>query len=161
MTFQMEELLPIPEGTDLTIPEAKYEYLDHTADVQLRSWGETISEAFEHVGLAMFGYMTEIHTVEMTSSYEVEAEGDDLEGLLFHFLDEWLFAFSAEPFFIPRKIVITEFDAENFKISSVGFGEEFSLEKHPQGTEVKAITYSAMQIIKSEDKTELFVIIDI
>ena len=138
----MEELLPILEGTDLTIPEAKYEYLDHTADVQLHSWGETISEAFEHVGLAMFGYMTEIHTVEMASRYEVEAEGDDLEGLLFHFLDEWLFAFSAEPFFIPRKIVITEFDAENFKISSVGFGEEFSLEKHPQGTEVKGLLNS-------------------
>ncbi len=43
----------------------------------------------------------------------------------------------------------------------MGFGEEFSLEKHPQGTEVKAITYSAMQIIQNEEKNELFVIIDI
>ena len=88
-------------------------------------------------------------------------QGHDLPSLLFHFLDEWLFAFSAEPFFIPRKIVITDFDLQNFKIISVGYGEEFSLEKHPQGTEVKAITYSAMQIIKNQDKNELFVIIDI
>ena len=28
--------------------------------------------------------------------------GDDMEGLLFHFLDEWLFIFSADDFFIPR-----------------------------------------------------------
>ena len=28
--------------------------------------------------------------------------GDDLESLLFHFMDEWLFMFSAEPFFIAR-----------------------------------------------------------
>ena len=161
ITLQMEELLPIPETADLSIPEARYEYLDHTADVQLHSWGQTIGEAFEHVAVAMFGYMTEIQTVEMTSSYQVEAEGDDMEGLLFHFLDEWLFAFSAEPFFIPRKVVITDFDADNFKISSVGFGEEFSLDKHPQGTEVKAITYSAMQIVQDEERTELFVIIDI
>ena len=160
----MEELLPIDEGADLTIPESKYEYLDHTADVQLHSWGETLTEAFENVGVAMFGYMTDIETVEMTDSFKVEAEGDDMEGLLFHFLDEWLFAFSAEPFFIPRKIVITQFDEEKFKISAVGFGEEFSLEKHPQGTEVKAITYSAMQICFSQEKPqphELFVIIDI
>ena len=101
--------------------------------------------------------------MEMKDLYSVEASGDDLEGLLFHFLDEWLFAFSAEPFFIPRKILITEFDQETFKIKSTGYGEEFNLEKHPQGTEVKAITYSAMQICYSEEKKlhELFVIIDI
>ena len=28
--------------------------------------------------------------------------GDDLQSLLFHLLDEFLFLFSAEPFFIPR-----------------------------------------------------------
>jgi len=95
--------------------------------------------------------------------YKIEASGHDMESLLFHFLDEWLFAFSAEPFFIPRKIVITELDEDNFKLSSVGYGEEFSLDKHPQGTEVKAITYSAMQICYSEESRqhELFVIIDI
>ena len=30
--------------------------------------------------------------------------GDDLESLLFHFLDEFLFLFSAEPYFIPKVI---------------------------------------------------------
>ena len=159
----METLQPIEEGTDLSIPETKFEYLDHTADVQLHSWGNDLKEAFENVGLAMFGYMTEIDTVDMHNLYAVDAEGDDLEGLLFHFLDEWLFAFSAEPFFIPRKIVITEFDQDNFKIKATGYGEEFTLGKHPQGTEVKAITYSAMQICDNQEKNlkELFVIIDI
>ena len=147
----------------MSIPETKFEYLDHTADVQLHSWGNDLKEAFENVGLAMFGYMTEIDTVDMHNLYAVDAEGDDLEGLLFHFLDEWLFAFSAEPFFIPRKIVITEFDQDNFKIKATGYGEEFRLGKHPQGTEVKAITYSAMQICDNQEKNlkELFVIIDI
>ena len=58
------------------------------------------------------------------------------------------------------KIVITEFDKENFKIKARGYGEEFQIGKHPQGTEVKAITYSAMQIYDDE-KHECFVIIDI
>ena len=111
----------------------------------------------------MFGYMTEIESVEMKSSFSIEAKGDDLEGLLFHFLDEWLFAFSAEPFFIPRKVIVTEFDQENFRIRCTGYGEEFTLGKHPQGTEVKAITYSAMQISENTETNtqELFVIIDI
>ena len=41
------------------------------------------------------------------------------------------------------------------------YGEEFDIQKHPQGTEVKAITYSNMQIYDEEDRHEVFVIIDI
>lgn len=137
--------------------------MDHTADVQLHSYGETLKEAFEQVGMAMFGYMTELDTVEILEKHEIEAESEDLEGLLFRFLDELLFLFSAEPFIICKKLVITELDLVNFKIKCNCFGEVFDLKKHPQGTEVKAITYSAMQIVqKPEDKRyDIFVIIDI
>jgi SHS2 domain-containing protein len=41
------------------------------------------------------------------------------------------------------------------------FGESYDLSKHPQGTEIKAITYSNMQIFEDKVKTELFVIVDI
>ena len=83
----------------------------------------------------MFGYMTELSTVEESSTEEITAQGssiairphlltlhnklitpptlpslhfppstsgDDLESLLFHFMDEFLFTFSADPFFIPK-----------------------------------------------------------
>merc|ERR1711911_60467 len=147
---------------DLKIPPSKYEYLDHTADVQLHSWGSNLEEAFEQCAVAMFGYMTEIDKVEITSTQEVEAQGEDLLSLLFHFLDEFLYIFSAEPFFIARKVKITEFDRQNFRIRATGYGETFDLAKHPQGTEVKAITYSNMQIHEEvEGKPEVFVIIDI
>ena len=146
---------------ELIVPECKYEYLDHPADVQLHAWGDDLKEAFEQVAVAMFGYMTELDKVDITDLEEIEAESDDLEGLLFQFLDECLFVFSADPFLIAKKVTITEFDRENFKIKASLYGEEFSLEKHPQGTEVKAITYASMQIHENQDKSEVFVIIDI
>nr|XP_013009633.1 protein archease isoform X2 [Cavia porcellus] len=83
----------------------KYEYLDHTADVQLHAWGETLEEAFEQCAMAMFAYMTDTETVEPLQTVEVEAQGDDLQSLLFHFLDEWLYKFSADEFFIPRPLL--------------------------------------------------------
>jgi SHS2 domain-containing protein len=58
-------------------------------------------------------------------------------------------------------VKITEFDLENFKIRAIGYGETFDLSKHPQGTEVKAITYSNMQVHDTDDKHEVYVIIDI
>ncbi|KAJ6654301.1 hypothetical protein lerEdw1_007223 [Lerista edwardsae] len=97
---------------------------------KLHAWGDTLEEAFEQCAMAMFGYMTDTETVEPLDALEVEAEGHDMLSLLFHFLDEWLYKFSANEFFIPR------------------------------GTEVKAITYSAMQVHEGE-KPEVFVIIDI
>ncbi|KAG9492791.1 protein archease isoform X1 [Eleutherodactylus coqui] len=138
----------------------KHEYLDHTADVQLHAWGETLEEAFEQCAMAMFGYMTDIETVEPIDTIEVQTEGSDMLSLLYHFLDEWLYKFSADQYFIPREVKVLHIDRINFKIRSIGWGEEFSLSKHPQGTEVKAITYSAMQIYE-EEKPEVFVIIDI
>lgn len=139
----------------------KYEYLDHTADVQLHAWGDNLKEAFEQVATAMFGYMTDLCTVDIVRVEEITAEGDDMLGLLFHFLDELLFLMCADPYFIVKEVEILQFDRENFKIRAVGKGEEFDLSKHPQGTEVKAITYSNMQIHDTEDKHEVYVIIDI
>uniref|UniRef100_A0A665W7E5 Protein archease n=1 Tax=Echeneis naucrates TaxID=173247 RepID=A0A665W7E5_ECHNA len=127
----------------------KYEYLDHTADVQIHSWGDSLEEAFEQCAMGMFGYMTDTETVEPTDTIEVESEGEDMESLLFHFLDDWLYKFCADLFFIPR---VSDF--------IVTWDPEFSLGKHPQGTEVKAITYSAMQI-HDKEKPEIFTIVDI
>ncbi|KAB1268945.1 Protein archease [Camelus dromedarius] len=115
----------------------KYEYLDHTADVQLHAWGDTLEEAFEQCAMAMFGYMTDTGTVEPLQTVEVETQ---------------------EKFYAEVKVL--NIDQRNFKLRSIGWGEEFSLSKHPQGTEVKAITYSAMQVY-NEEKPEVFVIIDI
>ncbi|XP_018331314.1 protein archease-like [Agrilus planipennis] len=150
---------------ELKLPPCKYEYLDHTADVQLHAWGDSLKEAFEQCGIAMYGYMTELETVEIKQSAIIEAEGHDLESLLYKFLDELLFLFSCEPYLICSKVTITEFktDGEELRIKCKCYGEEFTLGKHPQGTEVKAITYSAMQIINEPEKgkCEVFVIIDI
>lgn len=134
----------------------------------------------------MFGYMTEIETVELKQCFKITASGDDIEsmhlqeitktpvivfdlvnvvvvisGLLFHFLDELLFLFSAEPFLVCAKLEISKFDLVDFEIDCLCYGEPFQLGKHPQGTEVKAITYSAMQVIQKPTKNEVYVIIDI
>lgn len=132
--------------------------------IRLHAWGADLKEAFEQCGIAMYNYMTELETVDIKKCYQIEAKSDDFEGLLFQFLNELLYLFSAEPFLICKKLEITKFDLENYQIICSCYGEEFDLSKHPQGTEVKAITYSAMQIIQpteEKSKAEIFVIIDI
>lgn len=135
--------------------------LDHPADVQIHSWGKTLGEAFEQAAVGMYGIMTELETVDPIQEENIEATGHDLESLLFNFLDECLFIFSVEPFLCACQVKITDFNEEEFSIKATLRGEQFNLDKHPQGTEVKAITYSNLQIHHKPDDMEIYIIVDI
>jgi SHS2 domain-containing protein len=138
----------------------QYEHLDHTADVQLHSWGSTIEQAFEQQVIAMMSLITDLSAVEARTTHEVVVDGHDIQSLLFNFLDEWLFHFNSE-LFVCRRIRITTFDREHFRIASEGTGDTFELGRHEQGIEVKAITYSAMKVTETEERTDILVIVDI
>ena len=151
-------------------PYIKYEYLDHTADIQLHSWGSSVKEALENLVLALFDYMTDLNTIEVDISNEsgrcIVAEGHDLHSLVFSFLNEWLSNFYSTSF-VPKIVRILKLDLSSFNILSEGDGELFDLSKHPQGAEVKAITYSNMKVIEhpltdaGESRCDIYVVVDI
>ncbi|KAL4853337.1 Protein archease-like [Chlorella vulgaris] len=158
-----EEQLELTEYRSAAEGGHKFEYLDHTADVQLHAWGTTLAEAIANVGLAMFNYMTPLEgiRIDSTQSRRYEAEGHDLQSLLFNFLDELLFSFSTD-FFVAKELTISTIDRnDSWRIVAEGKGEHFDRERHASGTEVKAITYSAMQINERLGDAEVFVIVDI
>ena len=88
------------------------------------------------------------------------ATGHDLHALLFTFLDELLFGFATEGFAC-AELKVTRLvrggqrnsDAGGdgtaqapWSLTAVGKGETFDRTRHAAGTEVKAITYSAMRV---------------
>lgn len=148
--------------------ENKYEFLDHTADVQIHAWGDDLKEAFENAAIAMMAYITDITQVEVKDKETIEVEADDLNGLLYRFLDEILFLFNADPYLLSKRVRILEFektqltnDESTYKIRVECYGETFALSKHCQGTEIKAITYSAMRIRDEPECHEVYFIVDI
>ena len=159
----------------------QFEYLDHTADVQLHAWGSTLSQAFEQVAACMFNYMTPLEGIEeelrkrLTSEKSNEPDllddrsvvrvvnvedAKDLDSLMFQWLDELLFGFNTE-YFVPVRIRVVELKAADggaFRLTAVVVGGVFDAKRDVCGTEIKAITYSAMQILdvcnaEEEEKT--------
>ncbi|KAF7494472.1 Protein archease-like [Sarcoptes scabiei] len=158
------DLLDIPKDFTINPTEIKYEFLDHTADVQIHAWGCDLKEGFEQCAIGMFDIITDLKSVDFNQYIDIEINGGDDElSLLFRFLDEILFLFNAEPFFVSKAIQITEMDLNEFRIKCRCYGEVFDLDKHPQGTEIKAITYSNMQINHNQNsnRIDLYVIVDI
>lgn len=44
----------------------------------------------------------QITWIKVYACVPIFSKGDDMESLLFHFLDDWLYKFSVQPFFVPR-----------------------------------------------------------
>lgn len=92
----------------------------------------------------------------------VDAEGHDMESMLFNFLEECLYMFHADKF-VACEVKMVDFDTTQWKCYARLRGEKFSLATHVPGTEVKAITYSNMQINQDPEtgETQIYVIVDI
>ena len=147
---------------------ASFEYLDHPADIILHSWGADISNALSNLTLCMFGYITSLDSISINNTQSIEhgldivGEGHDLHSLIYSYLDEWLFDFH-DTGFIPKLVDISELQRSNttWRIVSSGKGEVMDINRHPQGTEVKAITYSGMKVEETEDRCDIYVVVDI
>jgi len=124
----------------------KYELIDHTADVGIKAYGKTISEAFENAAVGMFDIITDNSKIDSVGQYDIQLDAPDLEQLLVDWLSELLFLNSAKNLvFGPFKVAIDE-----KHLSAQVFGEEYDTSKHKMGIEIKAVTYHMLEVKDTE-----------
>ena len=51
--------------------QKQYEIIEHTADVGIKAYGETLSEAFENAAKGMFDIITDSSEVESIGQYDL------------------------------------------------------------------------------------------
>ncbi|WP_370573103.1 archease [Methanomethylovorans sp.] len=130
----------------------KYEYLDHTADAKFLAYGKTLEEAFGNAALAMFNVMINTESVSNTISQDIEITAEDLDGLLFDWLSEFLFLMDAENLiFGDFSVHSIKHEGGQFHLNATVYGEAIDLSRHVFDTEVKAATYNDMQVEQSAD----------
>ena len=66
----------------------RYEIIDHTADIAIRTGGRDLNAAFANAAFAMFDTMCNAASVKPVGEVEVRVEGDDLELLLVNWLSQ-------------------------------------------------------------------------
>ena len=137
----------------------KFEIIEHTADVGIRAWGDTIEEAFEQAALGMFSIIADVSKVDFIGEAEVRVENEEMDGLLVDWLSELLYLFDAERIFLGKfEVNIEERDGRYFLKGRV-FGERYDPKKHGMGVEIKAVTYHMLKV--DMEKKEITVLFDI
>ena len=111
----------------------------------------------------MIDYMVPLERISIKKELVIECGPCQSENeFLFNFMQEVLYLSACDPYFLPVEIEMILFDVTNRKARCKLKGEEFDLKKHGgYGTEVKAITYSAMRIEQNHNQSNIWVIVDI
>jgi SHS2 domain-containing protein len=124
----------------------KYERIDHTADLMVKAYGNTLEECFANAGYALFDQTVDLSGIAPAEVFEIGAFGEDLEDLLYSFLSELLFLEDCDG------VILCEL-AVSFTDGGLvckGKGELLDRSRHRIKSEIKAVTYHMMRIDASE-----------
>lgn len=124
----------------------KYEFFEHTADMKFRAFGRTLNQAFENSALAMFHIMSQ-NKIKSKIKKRIKVKGNDLENLLYNFLEKLLVLLDSEDFFLAKSKI--KIDRRDMILTAELFGD--SVKNYETIIDVKAVTYNQM-FVKKEKK---------
>lgn len=139
-----------------------FRFEEHTADIIIEAWGDTLEQVFEEAAKGMYEAMTDINNVSKKIQYCVDIEGIDLENLLYKWLEELLIVTDSKNIvFCDFKVEFVEKTKNTYRLQGCAYGEKFDRNKHRAKTEVKAITYHQMRICEEGGEWKLRYTLDI
>lgn len=127
-----------------------FEFLEHTADAKFKAYGLSFEQAFANAAYAMTSLMYDVDMVAAFKIEKIKVEGNDMEQLLYNFLEEILFLQDSKQFVaheFVRPLKICETTKKKFKIIAEIIGDEIKKEYGVRPI-VKAVTYNEMKINK-------------
>jgi len=130
----------------------KFELIEHTSDIGLAAYGKTLPEAFINAARGMFSIITEIDDVEEVESRRVEVNGDDIEGLLFEWLNSLLYYFDVETLLFSGYDII---EFEDTRIVAECRGEKYDPSRHRLKTGVKSATYHMLEVDRQKNRVRV------
>ena len=138
-----------------------FESFDHTADVGVDVWAPTLTELFAEAARALTTVLCDLDTLRATEARRTEVTAPDLERLLVEWLEELLTWFDVDQWLACSARVSVTGGPGAWRLSAVVDGERFDADRHRLNVLVKAVTYHALSVTKSEDGWRARIVFDI
>jgi SHS2 domain-containing protein len=141
-----------------------YQYLENmtTADVAFEAWGPTVEEMFIAAADATMNTMVNnLSAIKTQIDIRLELVNQELDLLLFNFLNEFLFYKDSQRLLLRVKHLSIAAQNSFFELDAVLSGEKLNPERHQLAVDVKAVTLHNFSISQSADGWKATVILDI
>ncbi len=126
----------------------KFELIEHTADVGLVAYGKNLPGAFANAAYGMFSIIAGLDNVRELETRRVEVTADDIEGLLFEWLNTLLYYLDVETLLFKTFNIIL---LEDKKLIADCRGEKYDPARHTIKTGVKSATYHQLEVDKKRN----------
>ncbi len=127
----------------------EFEIIDHTADIGLIAYGKNKEQVFINAAKGMFEIIAGGNKTLKENFYDkIKLEADNLEGLLFAWLNELLYIGET------RLVILNKFqikELSDFQIKAEVGGTKINPPSIKIEKEVKAVTYHRLEIKKDEE----------
>ena len=133
----------------------RYILVDHTADMMVKAYGNTLEECFANAAFALFDQTVDLSGIGTDEGIDIRVTGMDDEDRLYSFLAEMLFIEDCD------NLILKEFEVsfEDEDVVCHARGETLDRSRHRIRSEVKAVTYHMMDI--DYDEPSVTVIFDV
>ncbi|WP_250125098.1 archease [Chroococcidiopsis sp. CCMEE 29] len=141
-----------------------YEFLEDIAiaDIAFRAWGKDLGELFVAAGDATLNAMIDnLEAIKLKETRTFSLENDELDLLLFNFLQELIYYKDSEQLLLRVQQVQIEQKNGKRQLSAVAQGEKLDPQRHQQRVDVKAVTLHRFQLEKTDEGWTAMAILDI
>lgn len=133
-----------------------------TADVAFEAWGETLEELFISSAAALLRTMAEApERVARQQKLNVRLEHEELDLLLFSFLQELIFYKDARRLLLHADSVLIEQRNGTFRLEATLSGEQIDTERHRLLVDVKAVTLHRFDVAFRDNLWQAVVVLDV
>jgi SHS2 domain-containing protein len=135
-----------------------YEVFEHTADIGIHAYGNTLAELFMHAAQGMESLLVAPEQVQIITSRDITVEGHDNVSLLIAWLNELIFLFDTE-YLLFRTFVIESISATS--LSARASGEAYDVRRHDLSSAIKAVTWHEASVTHNDEGYKARIIFDI
>jgi len=141
-----------------------FHYLEEigTADIAFEATGRDLPELFTAAADATMNVMIDnLDAIESRETRQMELSNDNLEMLLFDFLQELIYFKDARRLLLRANKMQIDQKADQYVLKATVAGERLDDTRHQQRADVKAVTLHGFSVEKHDDGWKAKVLLDI
>lgn len=126
---------------------ARWEHLEHGADIGVRGYGASLAQAFTQAALSMSAIVTDLDKIEPGESIDIECEAPEFDLLLVDWLNEIVYQMAT------RSMLFGRFDVQilDHRLQAQLHGEKVDQGKHQPAVEIKGATFTDLKVYRNSD----------